>query len=221
MGAHLGDGVDGIDEDRFDAHCDHLIVVDRTVDRVVGTYRILAPEVAARIGYYADSEFVTTQLASLKPALAEFGRSCIDRDYREGPVIMLLWTGLARYLAARGYEHVIGCASVGMEDGGRRAASLYRSLITRYAADPRHRVQPRRRLHLEALANEAPVEVPALIRGYLRIGACICGEPSWDPDFDTADFFMLLSLSRMDPRSARHFGIDLAPTRYLETRRAA
>ena len=50
-----------------------------------------------------------------------------------------------------------------------------------------------------------PAAVPPLIKGYLRLGAYVCGDPAWDPDFNTADLLMLLPLSRVDKRYARHF----------------
>ena len=47
--------------------------------------------------------------------------------------------------------------------------------------------------------------MPALLRGYLRLGAWVCGEPAYDPDFDVADLYVLLSMDRMHPRYRRHF----------------
>ena len=211
MGAHFTTASTGIDQDIYDAFCDHLIVRDKTTRQVVGTYRILRPSAAKRLGYYADTEFFTTRLDRIKPTLVEFGRSCIHRDYRSGPLIMLLWTALARYMIAGGYEHVIGCASVSMRDGGHQAASLFHRLRDEHFADAEYQVFPRHPLPLERLASTLPVEAPPLIKGYLRIGAKICGDPAWDPDFNTADFFMLLSMSRMNPRYARHFGIAGSP----------
>ncbi|GAA5766005.1 hypothetical protein [Streptosporangium roseum] len=47
--------------------------------------------------------------------------------------------------------------------------------------------------------------MPALLRGYIRLGAWVCGPPAHDPGFGTADFFVLLSMANMDPRYLRHF----------------
>jgi putative hemolysin len=49
------------------------------------------------------------------------------------------------------------------------------------------------------------VTCPPLIRGYLRLGAYICGEPAWDSTFNTADMLVLLPFSRMNPKYAAHF----------------
>lgn len=207
MAARLPTAGDEIDEDIYDAYCDHLIVRDNATDKVVGTYRILPPHAAKRLGYYSDTEFFTTRLNHLKPSLCEFGRSCVHPDYRTGSVIMQLWAGLAQYMVKNGYEHVIGCASISMRDGGHQAASLFKRLKADHLAAPEYQVFPRNALPLEKLHDTLVVEAPPLIKGYLRVGAKICGDPAWDPDFNSADFFMLLSLSRMNPRYARHFGI--------------
>ena len=206
MGARLDSREPGIDRDIFDAHCRHLLVRDESRSEVVGTYRVLAPEAARRIGcYYAESEFDLTRLRNLRPGMVEVGRSCIHPDHRGGAVIALLWSGLARYMLANRYAHLAGCASMGLGDGGRAAAVVWRALAARSLAPVEYQVQPRRRLPLEAIHDDEPAALPALVKGYLRCGAWVCGEPALDPDFRTADFFMLLPLARVSARYARHF----------------
>jgi putative hemolysin len=136
--------------------------------------------------------------------MVEIGRSCIDADYRSGAVITLLWSGLARYMLENNYDYLIGCASVSMADGGHAAASLYNRLKDEHLCPLEYRVFP----HAPAPAGPAPgleADTPPLIKGYLRAGAWICGEPAWDPDFNTADLPVLLPVSRLDARYAKHF----------------
>jgi putative hemolysin len=200
MGARLG-GEHGIDQDVYDAFCDHLIVRDVEADVVVGTYRILPPAAARAVGrYYSESEFDLTRLHHLRDNMVELGRSCVHPDYRTGGVINLLWAGLARYMQAGGHEYLIGCASICMSDGGHAAASIYRDLEKEHLSPAEYRVVPRCRLPLEALESRPGHALPPLIKGYLRLGAWICGEPAWDPDFNTADLLMLMPLSRIQPR---------------------
>jgi putative hemolysin len=92
-----------------------------------------------------------------------------------------------------------------MADGGCAAASIYRRLVRTHLSPAEYRVFPRCELPLAALDRDVDVRPPALIKGYLRVGAYICGAPAWDPDFNTADLLMLLPLSRMSARYARHF----------------
>ncbi|GAA4332615.1 GNAT family N-acetyltransferase [Pigmentiphaga soli] len=209
MGAVFPQAVNGIDEDRFDSWCEHLIVRELGTDRVVGTYRILGPEQARQAGnYYSESEFDLRGLDSIRHDLVEFGRSCTHRDYRSGAVIMLLWSGLAEFLRRSGHRYVLGCASVSLRDDGATAASVYRSVARQIEQARELSVQPLHRLPIERFDGNLPAKVPPLIKGYLKIGATVCGEPAWDPDFNTADFPMLLSIDRMDDRYRRHFGLS-------------
>ena len=192
----------GLDIDGFDAHCDHIVVRDEDTLRVVGTYRVLPPHAAQRVGrLYSDSEFDLARLLHLRAGMIEVGRSCVHPDYRSGATIALLWAGLAEFVARHDYRYVIGCASLAMTDGGHAAAAIYRRLAARHLSPVEYRVFPRCELPLDALDHGAGDGVPpALVKGYLRVGAMICGAPAWDPDFNTADLLMLLPVARMDGR---------------------
>lgn len=208
MGANLPSRVPGIDQDIYDPYCEHLVVRDTRSGEVVGNYRILSPESARQIGYYSENEFDLTRLQHLRPRLVEIGRSCVHPAYRSGATIALLWAGLARYMTDRGHGYLIGCASVSMADGGHAAASLYNRLAE-HLGPPEYRVFPRCPLPLAALRNDRPAETPPLIKAYLRAGAWICGEPAWDPDFNTADLPILMPMAKVSPRYAKHY---LEPT---------
>lgn len=206
LGARLPTRTPGVDRDIYDPFCEHLIVRDEDAGRIVGTYRILSPASARRVGgYYSENEFDLTRLTHLRGRMLEIGRSCIDADYRTGAVIALLWSGLARYVQENGYDYLIGCASVSMADGGHTAASLYHRLRDKHLAPPEYHVFPRCRLPLEALQSDLAAEPPPLIKGYLRAGAWICGEPAWDPDFNTADLPILLPMNQVEDRYANYF----------------
>ena len=206
MGARLATRTPGVDRDIYDPFCEHLIVRDEDAGRIVGTYRILSPAAAREVGgYYSENEFDLTRLQNLRSRLVEIGRSCIDADYRSGAVIALLWSGLARYMQENGYDYLIGCASVSMADGGHNAASLYNRLREKHLAPLEYHVFPRYPLPLGSLRGDLEAEAPPLIKGYLRAGAWICGEPAWDPDFNTADLPILMPINKVDDRYARHF----------------
>ena len=206
MGAQLSGPEPGLDADRFDAYCEHLLVRERATGAVVGTYRILSPRAAvAAGGYYSEQEFDLARLAPLRSTLVEVGRSCIRADHRTGAVIALLWAGLARYMLAHGHGFLVGCASMSMADGGRATARAWRELAARYLAPPERRVIPRARPPLEGVDDGGPAELPPLVKGYLRLGAQVCGEPAWDPDFNTADVLVLLPMARVSARYARHY----------------
>lgn len=197
-----------LDQDQFDGYCDHIIVRERQSARVVGTYRILLPEQARRAGgYYSQQEFFFTRLQRQLGDLVELGRSCVHPDHRSGAVIMLLWKAIAQYMHRHRCQYLIGCASVSMRDGGVQAASLWDRICSKIPIDPTLEAYPKNRLPLDQIARDPQIAEPPLLRAYLTLGAVICSEPSWDPDFNTADFLILLDLSKINPRYARHFGL--------------
>ena len=206
MGARLSTRKSGVDEDIYDPYCDHLLVRDGITNEVVGTYRILSPEKARKIGgYYSQSEFDLTRLEHLSGRMVEVGRSCVHPDYRSGAVIALLWAGLADYMEHGGYGYLIGCASISMADGGHSAASLFNRIQVDNMSPVEWRVFPRCPLPLENLRCDLNPTMPPLIKGYLRLGAYVCGDPAWDPDFNTADLLVLLPMANLNHRHARHF----------------
>lgn len=200
----------GLDADEFDAYCDHLVVRHVPTGALVGTYRVLLPQQAKRLGrYYAQGEFFMTRLERQVPDLVELGRSCVHPEHRNGSVIMLLWAAIARYMAHHQYTNLIGCASVSMRDGGVLAAGLWNQFQgSAYLADPLLEAFPKNPVQLEGVERLDKSEPPALMRAYLKMGALICSAPNWDPDFNTADFLLLLDLKKMSDRYARHFGIN-------------
>jgi len=205
MGAQLL-GTGGLDVDGFDQYCEHLIVRDNSTQQVIGTYRILNPEgVNEAGGYYSAGEFDLSRLAHLFDSTVEVGRACVHHNYRNGGTITLLWAGLAKYMQMHNYEYMIGCGSVSMADGGHAAASLYQKLQDEYLSPLEYRVFPRNPLLSRSLNSSLQVACPPLIKGYLRLGAYICGEPTWDPYFNTADMLVMLPLSKINPRYAAHF----------------
>ena len=206
MGARLPDPQEGLDRDVFDAFCEHLLVRDNANGKVIGTYRLLPPEAARRVGrFYSETEFDLARLHHLRDSTVEAGRSCVHWEHRNGTVIMLLWSGITRFMKRYGYEHLIGCASISLRDGGHAAANLFRSLKPDQFVAPEYRVFPKLALPVDKLANADTVSAPPLVKGYLRVGAKVGGAPAWDPDFNCADLFMLLNLHQMNARYARHF----------------
>jgi putative hemolysin len=206
MGAKIPFQEERLDQDRYDRYCDHLLVRDTDTNEVVGTYRILSPDQAKMAGgYYSESEFDLSRLDNLRDSMVEVGRSCVHPDYRGGGVITLLWAGMAQYMVKNNYDYLIGCASISMADGGHNAANIYNKIKSDSMSPLEWRVFPSCALPFEALGDKAEEFLPPLVKGYLRLGAYVCGDPAWDPDFNTADLLVLLPMSRLNKRYAKHF----------------
>ena len=200
----------GHDVDLFDDFCEHLIVrTAPTVDEpgeVVGTYRVLTPSAARRAGcFYSDTEFDLTRLRPLRDRMVELGRSCVHPEHRTGGVILALWGALAQFMEQNAMETVIGCASISMRDGGHCAASLWARLRETHLAPADRQVRARVALPVDDLDQSLDVEPPALIKGYLRMGAKVLGAPAWDPEFNTADLPLLTRVADIPARYQRHF----------------
>jgi len=207
MGALLHSPEPGLDVEPLDEYCDHLLVREDATGEIVGTYRMLPPDRAKAAGrLYGEAEFDLAAIAPLRDILVETGRSCVHRDHRNGAVINLMWSGIARYLHLTGHRWLAGCASIGLDDGGATAGGVSVLGLTRHLAPPRLRVTPR--VPYDIPAGTDPIsyaKVPPLLRGYLRLGAWVCGPPALDADFRCADLFLLLSLDRVDPRYLKHY----------------
>ncbi|MEO8806986.1 MAG: GNAT family N-acyltransferase [Burkholderiaceae bacterium] len=200
----------GHDIDVFDPYCEHLLVraqaAEDDVGPVIGTYRVLTPASARRVGgFYSDTEFDLTRLRPLRARMVELGRSCVHPSWRSGGVIMALWGALAEFMQRNQLDTMVGCASVGMRDGGHFAASLWHQLRQTHLAPIEWRAEPRLALPVADLRHDLDVDAPALIKGYLRCGAKVLGPPAWDPHFNTADLPMLLRIEDLPGRYRRHF----------------
>jgi putative hemolysin len=210
MGARLNSPIPGHDIDLFDNYCEHLIVRDQASQEVIGTYRVLTPVQAKRVGStYSDTEFDLTRLRALRPRMVELGRSCVHPKHRHGGVIMALWSALAEFMVRNQLDTMIGCASVPMLHNGivsgDVAASIWRQVQATHLAPIEQHVRPRLPLPIEKLNSQLEVEPPALIKGYLRLGAKVLGPPAWDPDFNSADLPMLMRIADMPARYRKHF----------------
>ncbi len=210
MGARLSTPIPGHDVDLFDNYCEHLLVRDVASGQVIGTYRVLTPVQAKRVGStYSDTEFDLTRLRSLRERMVELGRSCVHPEHRHGGVIMALWGALAEFMTRNQLDTMIGCASIPMLHNGvvsgDVAASIWRQLQATHLAPIEYHVRPRLPLPVERLDSGLAVEPPALIKGYLRLGAKVLGAPAWDPDFNTADLPMLMRIADLPGRYRKHF----------------
>ncbi len=210
MGARLSTPVPGHDIDLFDNYCEHLLVRDAATEEVIGTYRVLTPAQAKRVGStYSDTEFDLTRLRGLRERMVELGRSCVHPEHRHGGVIMALWGALAEFMVRNQLDTMIGCASIPMLHNGiisgDVAASIWQQLKTTQLAPIELHVRPRLPLPVEHLNCFLNVEPPALIKGYLRLGAKVLGAPAWDPDFNSADLPMLMRINDLPARYRKHF----------------
>ncbi len=214
------------DADRFDAWCDHLLVIDHRRGEgaagVVGTYRLLRRDAAARAGgFYTQTEFDIAPLLAVPGPVLELGRSCVDTEYRTRPTMQLLWQGIASYVVQHDVRVMFGCASLPGTDPDVLAPSL--SYLYHYHLAPpslRARALPDRYIEMNRLApaeidTEAAVAqldaraalaaLPPLIKGYLRLGGLVGEGAVIDPQFNTTDVCIIVVTDRVTDKYFNHY----------------
>ncbi|MFJ2891166.1 GNAT family N-acetyltransferase [Streptomyces sp. NPDC087305] len=206
FGAHMPTLAGGLDVDEFDEHADHLIVREDGSRKIVGTYRMMAPRCAGLVGErFGDRTFDLASLDPIASDLVETGRSCVHPDHRNGAVISLIWKGIGQYLRTTGHRWLGGCAWVPLGGDEGSSSATWQTVRGKCMSPPDFRVDAHRLLSGEGAVDVDGLAIPPLLRGYLRLGSWICGEPAYDPDAKVASFYVLLSLDRMNPRYRRHF----------------
>jgi putative hemolysin len=219
----MGEGLEssyqtGLDTDKFDDCCEHLVVEDKATRRIVGTYRMQSGETAARhLGYYSEQEFHFAPYEPLRAGLLELGRASIDREHRTPEVLTLLWRGIAQYATDMGLRYLVGCSSLNSKDPVE-GWQMYRQL-EHARVSPEFSTEPTASYACPTEQESTDVQrsdsrppdcpkIPRLLRTYLAIGARICAPPAWDREFGTIDFLTLLDLKLLSPSARKHF---LAP----------
>ncbi len=213
-GGAMVDHEAGLEQDRFDPYFDHMLAIDDTTGEVVGVYRLLPGERALELGqFYSEDEYDVTVLKQSGRKLLELGRSCLHPEYRGGTAMYHLWNGLAAYVAEREIEVLFGVASFHGTDVQKLEQPLS-MLHHNHLAPPdlRARAQPGHFESMNLLPPEAldrraaMVQVPSLIKAYLRLGGFV-GEGAFiDHAFNTTDVCLILDTTRMNERQRRIYG---------------
>ena len=207
----LGEGLDssagtGLDRDRFDFICDHLMVRDNTTGKLAGTYRMQSGYRAkGNLGYYGEEFFDFRPFERIRGEALELGRACVHEEYRNTSVLHMLWKGIARYAVSCGARYLLGCSSLSSQDENEGTA-LYEALREKYLAEPSLRTNPVAGHSCRANTLPAmPPQTPRLFRAYLDISARICGPPAIDREFKTIDFLTLVDLKTLPDRVRTRF----------------
>lgn len=206
-----------LDFDKYDHFCDHLIIVHKPSQKIVGTYRMNFSETSPM--FYTESEFhLNPWINRQDKAFIELGRACIEKDHRRGIVISLLWRGIADYMNLMQAETLIGCSSVKVTDA-RSAALVYKYFeVTAALAEnvftPKEKYQMPNLDHWlkifeSGLSNfqleEAEELIPSLLRSYIKAGAKVSSLPAYDEEFSCVDFVTVLNRSDLDKKLVKRF----------------
>ncbi|MGB7282941.1 MAG: GNAT family N-acyltransferase [Candidatus Acidiferrum sp.] len=202
----LGEGLEssariGLDRDRYDFICDHLMVRDASSGKLVGTYRMQSGfRAKGNLGYYSEQFFDFAPFERIRSEVLELGRACVHTEYRNTAVLHMLWKGIARYASNCGARYLFGCSSISSqsEDGGM---ALFEELGGKYLIEPAFRTKPRPQFQCrEGNTTATAPKLPRLFKAYLDVSARLCGPPAIDRKFKTIDFLTLIDLQRIPDR---------------------
>lgn len=206
-----------LDRDAFDDVADHLLVIDHDlgegIENVVGTYRLIREEAAAKIGgFYSESEYDISRLKQAPLRKLELGRSCTAKAYRNRMVMQLLWRGIAAYVFHYNIDLMFGCASLSGTDPDALAEELaYLALNHLAPADIRPRALPARYVDMQRLPasdidpKRALMRLPPLVKGYLRLGGCVGDGAVIDSQFNTTDIAIIVQTGLVTEKYYRHY----------------
>ena len=211
------------DVDAYDAFCDHLLVLDRSIegdteDQIVGTYRLLRQQVAmANGGFYSASEFDIDPLLARHPGVQfmELGRSCVLPAYRTKRIVELLWQGNWAYALKHGMGAMFGCASfpgIRPESHALALSFLHQNVLAKdeWAVE----ALPHLGCNMDLMPSEAVnpkkalMALPPLIKGYMRLGAMVGSGAVVDHAFNTTDVLIVLPIASISDRYLNYYGAD-------------
>jgi L-ornithine Nalpha-acyltransferase len=205
------------DRDSYDAVADHLLVLDHAIgpgpEGVVGTYRLIQREAAARLGrFYSAGEYDITPIVNFPGRILELGRSCVDTAYRSRVAMQLLWRGIAAYVFHYQIDLMFGCASLHGTDPDVLAPDLtylHYNHLAPPALRPRalpHRYVEMRRMPPDQIdPKRVQAQLPPLVKGYLRLGGFVGDGAVIDRQFNTTDVAVVVKTDLVTDKYYRHY----------------
>ncbi|OJX81879.1 GNAT family N-acyltransferase [Magnetospirillum sp. 64-120] len=205
------------DFDDFDSVCDHLLVLDHERGKggkaVVGTYRLIRRSVGEAHGrFYTASEYDIAKILAKGGNFMELGRSCVDKDYRTGTTMQIMWGGIANYVWEHGVDLMFGCASLPGTDPAALATQL--SYLHHFHLAPEE-IRPRALDSLYVDMNLVPQDdlnprralasLPPLVKGYLRLGGFVGEGAVIDHQFNTTDVCVMVKTELVTAKYAKHY----------------
>ncbi|MEA5578791.1 GNAT family N-acetyltransferase [Anabaena sp. UHCC 0451] len=188
----------GMDHDKFDNVCHHLLLIAKHTGETIGTYRMQTYTMAAKgLGFDSADIFNLSKIPDfVLQSSVEIGRACIAKEYRNSYTLLLLWQGLANYLISTGNQYFFGCASL-LTQCPQQAVCAYNYFLYNHWLHPNILVTPNVEYSIEINQNCPDiydVEIPKILQAYLSIGAKICSLPAIDRHFQTIDFLIISNI---------------------------
>jgi len=200
-----------VDFDKFDLLCDHLMIINKNDNALIGTYRLNCSKFNK--DFYSATEFNIDAILELPGDKVELGRACVHQDYRNGMTIALLWKGLSEYMTRSESRFFFGCSSIKSMDymlilrifqalakSGNMVQLPDVKPIGKFKSKSLRKLIKSHNLEQEIEDPNLLDQLPPLLKSYIKAGAKVIGEPALDKDFQCFDFLTLLDFHNADQK---------------------
>lgn len=193
------------EEDEWDDIAWHVVVTDAKADNeVVGTMRLVGNEnLASGQSFYTEHAFDLSLLRKRYPKILELSRACVAPEGRGGAILLLIWKFTMQFIEDNKFDVMLGCASFHGTDYLQHVEILS-YLYDHHLAAPDLMPAPIvdqsvdiASFKVESKLGKGRGKVPTMLRGYLKIGACISDHAIIDPMFNTTFVAIYVDAAQM------------------------
>lgn len=194
---------EALDQDRFDALCQHVLIEDQTDAQLVCCFRGLELNSGAEIAESYSAQFYDLdRLMQFCGRMIEIGRFCIHPDRPDPDILRLAWASLARHVESRSIKMMFGCSSFRGTDQAQYL-DTFALLRSNHLAPPewRPRIKAQQVFRFGAKLRRLPDRrkalqaMPPLLRTYLMMGGWVSDHAVIDAEMDTLHVFTGVEIS--------------------------
>lgn len=203
--------VDGIDADRFDDLCTHVLIEDVQTDQLVACFRYMFLPSGRQIAQsYAAQFYELAPLVSFEGALIEMGRFCLRPGLHDPDILRVAWGAMTRLVDEKEVKLLFGCSSFAGTEG-RAHGDAFAWIRDRHLA-PRHLAPGVKapnvfrfstRLRRKADPRRAMQAMPPLLRTYLGMGGWVSDHAVIDAELNTLHVFTAVEIQAVPAARAR------------------
>ena len=199
----------GLDQDKFDAMCDHILVED-SEGTLLCCFRLMSFASGAQIGAsYSAQYYDLERLKTYSAPMLELGRFCVDPSVQDPDVLRLAWGMVAAVVDARGAGMLFGCSSFAGTDNAAYGQAF--DLLAEKHLSP---AQWRPKVHSDEVVRFADhagdvvdrrlalAQVPSLLKSYLAMGGWVSDHAVIDRLMNTLHVFTALEIANIPPARA-------------------
>lgn len=191
--------------------CDHLMVLSKETDQLIATYRLIRRAHADQIGgFYSQDEYDLTKLLAYDGEILEFSRAVTHKDFRTSGMMMIVWKGLAEYIKSYDVKLMFGVPSFHGTDP-QKLANEFSYLYHFHRADESILCRAKEYTEMNLIPKdqinekEAFMNLPPLVKGYLRVGAVIGDGAFHDKDWNCLDIQVIVETDKTSGTYKKHF----------------